>query len=406
MPSSPSMYRLTASLLTLGALLAGCGGGSSDSPAPPPPGPGPGPGPTPTLELSFTAPKAADNVFDANSPVYLETYLAADGNPAGNNNPVTFAAATASFAPVQAMTVGGRATTTMNASQVGPLQVQANATVSGRSTTINRTFYIRPKREPLEVLVPAYFSAGKNSEWDVMLKGVENYPGLKVTAILNPTSGIFTKTDDDFVAAMKALQQAGGKVIGYVATRYGDGERSVKAVTDNVDNYLKLYPGINGIFLDGMQNKPNRIEFYQAVYKHIKEKKDDKGVNLNLSIVGNPGTFPDAMYAGVADTLVTFEGKENAYLSVDPQPNHTWVYNKANTAQAMLVHNAISCTSMQNALKTAYLARTHAGMVYVTDLLYEYTTNTGNPWAKLPTYWNTFLGTVDALNKKQPLPNC
>lgn len=403
MPSSPSMYRLTASLLTLGALLTGCGGGSSDSPAPPP---GPGPGPSPTLELSFTAPKAADNVFDANSPVYLETYLAADGNPAGNNNPVTFAAATASFAPVQAMTVGGRATSTMNASQVGPLQVQANATVSGRSTTINRTFYIRPKREPLEVLVPAYFSAGKDSEWDVMLKGVENYPGLKVTAILNPTSGIFTKTNDDFVAAMKALQQAGGKVIGYVATRYGDGERSVKAVTDNVDNYLKLYPGINGIFLDEMQNKPNRIEFYQAVYKHIKEKKDDKGVNLNLSIVGNPGTFPDAMYAGVADTLVTFEGKENAYLSIDPQPNQTWVYNKDNTAQAMLVHNAISCTSMQNALKTAYLARTHAGMVYVTDLLYEYTTNTGNPWAKLPTYWNTFLGTVDALNKKQPLPNC
>ena len=103
MPSSPSMYRLTASLLTLGALLTGCGGGSSDSPAPPP---GPGPGPSPTLELSFTAPKAADNVFDANSPVYLETYLAADGNPAGNNNPVTFAAATASLAPVQALTVG------------------------------------------------------------------------------------------------------------------------------------------------------------------------------------------------------------------------------------------------------------------------------------------------------------
>ena len=41
------MYRLTASLLTLGALLTGCGGGSSDSPAPPP-GPGPGPGPSPS----------------------------------------------------------------------------------------------------------------------------------------------------------------------------------------------------------------------------------------------------------------------------------------------------------------------------------------------------------------------
>lgn len=402
MPSSPSLYRLTASLLTLGALLAGCGGGSSDSPAPPPPGPGPGP--SPTLELSFTAPKAADNVFDVNSPVYLETYLEVDGNPAGNNNPVTFAAATASFAPVQAMTVGGRATTTMNASQVGPLPVQASATVSGRPTSVNRTLYIRPKREPLEVLVPAYFKAGKDSDWDAMLKGVENYPGLKVTAILNPTNGIFTERDKDFADAMLALQKAGGKVIGYVATRYGDGERPVTEVTKNVDNYLALYPEIDGIFLDEMQDKTTRIEFYQAVYKHIKTKKNQAGASL--SVVGNPGKFPDAMYAGVADTLVTFEGKENAYLSIDPQPNHTWVYNRANTAQAMLVHNAISCTAMQNALKTADQARTHAGMVYVTDQLFEYTTNTGNPWAKLPTYWNTFLGTVDALNKKQLLPNC
>ena len=405
MPSSPSMYRLTASLLTLGALLAGCGGGSSDSPAPPPPGPGPGPGPTPTLELSFTAPKAADNVFDANSPVYLETYLAADGNPAGNNNPVTFAAATASFAPVQALTVGGRATTTMNASQVGPLQVQASATVSGRSTTINRTLYIRPKRDPLQVLVPAYFSAGKDSDWDNILTGLENYPGVKITAILNPTNGVFTERDTKFGEAIEALQTAGGKVIGYVATAYGDtSKRSLAQVRANVDSYLTHYPEIDGIFLDKMANADTRIKFYQEVYSYIKTQRNQAG--KTLSVVGNPGTFPAAEYAGVADTLVTFEGKENAYRSVDPQPNHTWVYDRPNTSQAMLVHDAFSCAAMQNALKTAYLARTHAGMVYVTDRPYDYATNTGNPWATLPGYWSSLLATVEALNQQDTLPPC
>ena len=56
--------------------------------------------------------------------------------------------------------------------------------------------------------------------------------------------------------------------------------------------------------------------------------------------------------------------------------------------------------------KTADLARTNAGVVYVTDLEYDYATDTGNPWAKLPTYWSQLLGTVDAINKSRALPSC
>jgi len=44
--------------------------------------------------------------------------------------------------------------------------------------------------------------------------------------------------------------------------------------------------------------------------------------------------------------------------------------------------------------------------VYATDRHYDYATNTGNPWATLPAYWEQMLGTVDALNKGSVLPSC
>ena len=398
-PRTP--YRLAAPLLALIAALAGCGGGSSDS------GGGTTP-PTPTqqIDVAFTSPSDANNVHDINTPVYLEVRVDVNGNPAANNTPVAFSGGAASFAPVQAMTIGGKATTTFQGNQVGPLQVQATATVSNQSRSGSRTLYIRPKREPLEVLVPAYFSPGKNSPWDTLVSGAKSYPDVRITAILNPNNGIFTKEDTKFTEAITAFKAQGGKVIGYVSTAYGNGKRTVADVKANIDAYRTYYPAIDGIFLDEMASSTNRLDFYREIYSYI------KGLDATLRVVGNPGTFPAAAYAGVANALVTFEGKEEKYRSINPQLDqdtgaaHTWVYDRANTAQVMLAHNATTCTAMQNAVKTADLARTNAGVVYVTDLEYDYATDTGNPWAKLPTYWTQLLGTVDAINKSRALPSC
>ncbi|MGP1692509.1 MAG: spherulation-specific family 4 protein, partial [Giesbergeria sp.] len=120
-----------------------------------------------------------------------------------------------------------------------------------------------------------------------------------------------------------------------------------------------------------------------------------------LSVIGNPGTFPDARYAGVADVLVTFEGYASAYQSIDPQPTSTWVYNKDNTKQAMLVHSANTCSTMQKTVETANKARTNTGLVYVTDR-----DGTGTRWSDLPAYWTKLLGTVDAYNNNRTWPAC
>src|SRR5690606_13338724 len=116
------------------------------------------------------------------------------------------------------------------------------------------------------------------------------------------------------------------------------------------------------------------------------------------TVIGNPGAYPVAAYAGVADTLVTYAGNAVAYQGIDPQPASTWVYAKDNTAQAMLVHTASTCTDMQAAIKNAHRPRMNTGMVYATNLAI------GASWSALPTYWTQLLGTVDALNKQRSLP--
>lgn len=249
---------------------------------------------------------------------------------------------------------------------------------------------------PMQVLVPAYFNPSPG--WDDITRGAKAYPDVKITAILNPENGNFTQANSQFTDAINAFRAQGGRVVGYVATGYGS--RSMGAVKANVDNYLRLYPGVSGFFLDEMAAKSDQLAFYREIYEYIKGKSAD------LQIIGNPGTFPDGAYAGITDALVTFEGLETDYRQINPQPQSTWVYDRPTTAQAMLVHNAPTCAVMQNTLKTADLPRTHTGLAYVTSLEYDPRTDVGNPWAALPSYWTQLLGSVDALNKNQPLPSC
>ena len=401
-PRAP--YRLAAPLLALTAALAGCGGGSSDTPPAPP-------GPAPTqFSVTFTSPALEQNVYDVHTPIALQVRVDVNNTAAANNTPVAFSAAASTMTPATASTVGGFATSTLNGSVAGPLQVQATATVSGYSASASRTLYLRPPRQPLEVLVPAYFNAGSNSPWEQLISGARSHPDVPITAILNPTNGIFTDTDTEFVNAIKAFKatstSGNRQVIGYVSTDYGNNSRRSRAdILANVNNYLAKYPLtdgvtlIDGIFLDEMAATNDRLPFYRDIYDDI------KAVNPRLRVIGNPGTFPIAAYSAVADALVTFEGQAVAYQSIDPQPFNTWVYNKANAAQVMLVHDA-NCTAMQSALQRADLARTNTGLVYATNLHFNFSTGTGNPWADLPVYWTNLLGTVSALNSNRTLPNC
>lgn len=291
-----------------------------------------------------------------------------------------------------------------NGSSTNTVGSGGNNAGSDSSSTNNPAEIVPPAKEeppsvtatPMQVLVPAYFNPVP--DWDAMTSGAKAHPDVKITAILNPQNGKFTNVNAAFTNAIASFKLAGGNVVGYVSTNYG--KRSLAEVRANIDNYLLHYPEVSGFFLDEMEAKGKQLDFYSDVASYI------RGKGLNLRIIGNPGTLPVEAYASVSDTLVTFEGKEVDYRSFNPATLHNWVYNKPRTIQAALVHNADSCKLMQQTLTTAALPRTHTSLIYVTELEFEYSTGIGNPWKSLPKYWTQLLGSVDAINKRQPLPAC
>lgn len=254
----------------------------------------------------------------------------------------------------------------------------------------------------LQVLVPAYAYPVPGSTWDQLTLTTKAMPSVAVTAILNPSNGPGKKLDAQYLQAVAAFTQAGGKVIGYVSTRYGAGTPSQATVRTHIDRYLAFYgrENISGFFIDEMADNSARLGFYRDVYAYI------KGLDSKLLVVGNPGTLPIADYAKVADTLVTFEGQAGAYAAFNPQPTYNWVYDYDASKQATLVHDALTCPAMQASLSTAASARSHTGWAYVTDLHYDYANNVGDPWAGLPAYWDKLLASVDAINKGLGLPAC
>ena len=388
----PSTLRPWA-LPLLTTLLFGCGGGSSDSTTPTP---------TTQVQLQFSAPAEADNVQTLGVGIPVAVGVTVNGATAADGTSVVWSAANASFSPARSSSTGGQASSTMVATAGGMLQVQASATVSGQTSSATKTLYLRPAPQALEVLVPAYFNPNPSgSPWDQLISTAQAYPGVQVTAIMNPNDGIFSSADEQFARVVSDFTGEGGQVVAYVATGYGTG-RSVSAVKQNIDRYLRLYgrDQLSGFFLDEMGATSQHLAFYKQIYSYI------KGLDEELRVIGNPGTLPVADYAGVADVLVTFEGKASDYTRFNPQDGSAWVYTRANSAQAMLVHNATSCAAMQTAMRAAATARNNTGLVYATDLLYDFATNTGNPWANLPSYWTSLLGTVSALNRGTALPGC
>lgn len=381
----------TFRLLPIAALVAACGGGggsdASSSPS--------------TVQVAVTAP-AAGSVLTMQSPVTVQAQVSVNGSAAADGTSVSFSMPGGSFSPVAPQTRSGLASTSLTGSTAGAQTLTVRSTVNGSTGTGTQTIYLRPQPAALEILVPAYFHPTTSTGWAQMTASASANPTTSITAILNPSNGIFTTADTATLQAARNLVAAGGKVIGYVYTRYGSGTRSVADIKTNIDRYLELYGTsvISGIFLDEMSANEAQIPFYREIYDHIKAR------GANLRVVGNPGIAPAGAYAGVTDAIVSFEGAATTFQSFDPRTSAPWLYTLANNRHAMLVHNADTCAAMQTAVQAAGSARYNQGLVYATNLQYNPTTQIGNPWASLPSYWNALVSTVQAINSTTALPTC
>jgi hypothetical protein len=134
-----------------------------------------------------------------------------------------------------------------NQSDASPLTerlIEKGKTLPTRGTTIRNQTPTEPiKNPPLsdycgKMLIPAYFYPG--TLWD---RSTNASPKVGVM-IMNPNSGPGDKIDQNYVKAVDKAQQAGIKILGYVATTYGN-KRLEESTTQISNQQASVFKEIN-----------------------------------------------------------------------------------------------------------------------------------------------------------------
>ena len=232
----------------------------------------------------------------------------------------------------------------------------------------------------LEALVPAYFNPVSNPEaWNSLTNAA---PKIPLSAIMNPDSGPGNAQDVNYLTVTTSLRNAGGHILGYVATSYGT--RPITDVINDVNRYIAWYP-IDGIFLDEMTNDADssHYTYYQSIYNQI------KAINYNYRVIGNPGTNTQEAYltTPTADALVVFENTARSYNKFQPA---AWTLNYDRRYFAHLVYNLNNNEQIKTYLNQA--VNNNAGLVYLTN------DTTSNPWDTLTSYWDTEVNCIANIN--------
>ncbi|QDV73981.1 spherulation-specific family 4 protein [Botrimarina mediterranea] len=233
----------------------------------------------------------------------------------------------------------------------------------------------------LEIIVPAYFYPSPGSDWGRMTAALDQAP---ITAIMNPGNGPGANRDANYDAVTDAFTTAGGNLIGYVYSSYG--ARPLNQVLTDIDRYAQWYP-IEGIFVDEFTNTsdPAVLDYYNAIYEHV------KGINPEWEVMGNPGTTTVEAYLTrpTADRLMVWENFGSTY------PGHTpsaWNADYDSTRFVNLLHTLASGDTAASYVDLA-VERNVGGVYFTDDVL-------GNPWDRLPTYWDQFVAKVAAVNNR------
>jgi hypothetical protein len=205
-------------------------------------------------------------------------------------------------------------------------------------------------------LIPAYLPPGAVAD----LVRSSKRPRM---VIINPHNGPGAEAHASYRRAVRDVQAAGTRVLGYVATGYGARPQAEAAA--DAERYAAWY-GVDGIFFDEASSDAAQLPYYRALAQGAR-------ADVGRTVVLNPGTVPARGYFDVADVVVTFEGTYAGYASaVGKMPD--WLRALRPDRVAHLVYGATRAQAIDAVGAAA------AGYVYVTSGVLP------NPWRTVPAY--------------------
>jgi hypothetical protein len=218
-------------------------------------------------------------------------------------------------------------------------------------------------------IVPLYTDPS-DASWDAIITAAVAHPTVHVVAIVNPSDGPGSSKNSGYTTGIAALQAAGIKVIGYVATGYGS--HSIASMEAEMDTWKSFYPTVQGIFFDEQSNSTGDVAHYQTLSQY------SKSIGLGYT-VGNPGTGVPAAYVGAVDTMLIYESD-----GVPPLSDLS-AYSAYPPSNFGVIPYAVS------SMNTAFVqqARQYAAYIYLTN------DDLPNPWDSLPSYFAQLLAALE-----------
>jgi serine/threonine protein kinase len=234
----------------------------------------------------------------------------------------------------------------------------------------------------LRLLVPAYFyPAGEGAaEWARLLKAPDP---TAVVIILNVDNGPGKAADPNLARIIDQARDRGFTLIGYVRTKYG--ERPAEDVKKDVDRWITLYPGVQGVFYDEQASAAERVSYYATLYEYAKK---ERGLSL---VVNNPGTECAEGYVKrpAADAVCLVESTSEFGLFRAP----AWTTGYPPRNFAALLYKVTDSLRMKRYVLG--MADKRLGYCYITDGVLP------NPWGRLPGYWEAELAALQQANARK-----
>ena len=245
------------------------------------------------------------------------------------------------------------------------------------------------KQGTLGLIVPVYWYGSITSLIKISEAGV---PTIAVINLASATGPIVY-----WNRTTHALQEAGVKTVGDVWTGYNS--VPITTVERQIRDYMRWYPDISGIFLDGSSASPSTssYKYYEALYRYT------KSLRKNALVIENPGTWVPQQYLernGRNTSNIILISENGAPYSMREMKFNTipaWAHKYPRRRFAVIVHGAKRSQLLVFLKKLTVFE--HAGWVYVTN------EDEPNPYASLPSYWKMeiqFVEHVDSTNVRTP----
>ena len=280
----------------------------------------------------------------------------------------------------------------------------------------------KPARQ--HVAIPAYWSPEVEAGAEMFRRLARAAPAVQVVVVNGADNGPQLPFNEAWASTFRLLRAAGVRALGYVNTGYlgvefagagpahatrpdgaGHGGRTLAnwraQITRDIEDWFGLYgpAGLDGIFLDQTTAVCGPNGAYVKAYRELVAQI--RRLAPEALVVLNPGRSVSDCYAGVADTLVTFEGTYRQYLN---RTAPAWEREGGAERFWHLVYDVPDEPGMARVV--ALSKERNAGYVYVTD---DQLSDDGreHPWDTIPPdgYWRAELAAAYGPGQAPPTPD-